>query len=80
MENLHFMNIENFIKGPLTTLLGFALMCAAAMAWFTSLEILNDITDIQAGGCFGLGCALMFMKDEIPSFIRKWVGNKIDKP
>lgn len=71
------MKIENFIKGPMTTLLGFLLMCTAALAWFTKIDLINEITDIQAGGCFGLGVALVFMKDELPGFIRRWVGNKM---
>lgn len=69
------MRFENFIKGPLTTLLGFCLIIAAAVAWLT--DYLNNITDWQALWVAGAGFGLMFMRDDIHILIKKFVEKKI---
>lgn len=65
---------ENFIKGPLTSLIGVVIMCAAAYGWW-----IDHLTDWQ-GGAFGIiGFALLFMRDNIPALIMEFVKTIIAK-
>ncbi len=58
--------IDNFIKGPLTTLLGLAMIVLAIWGWFT-----DHLTDPQAYALGGIGIVLMFVKDKIPDFVSR---------
>lgn len=66
--------IDNFIKGPLTSLLGFCLMITAFLAWFT-----DDLTDWQAGAVGIIGFALLFMRDKLPDFVSQFFTAVISK-
>jgi hypothetical protein len=68
------MKTENFIKGPLTTLLGLGLIVVAVVARLT--EYLKDINAWEALGLAAAGFGLMFMRDEIPGFIRNFINKK----
>lgn len=70
MENFNRL-LENFIRGPLTTLLGLAVMMASMILWF--FEMLSDTQAIVFGV---LGFLFVFMKDEIPGFIRSFIKKK----
>ena len=66
--------IDNFIKGPLTSVLGLILMCAAGYGWWT-----DELTDWQAGGAGIVGFALLFMRDKLPDFISRFFTALIEK-
>jgi hypothetical protein len=65
---------DNFIKGPLTSLLGFALMILSGYGWYTKV-----LTDAQAICCIIAGFALLFMKDKLPDFIGQFFKAIIEK-
>lgn len=60
--------MDNFIKGPLTSLLGLVAMIVAGYGWWQ-----DQLTDWQAGGFGTIGFALLFMRDQIPGFITQFV-------
>lgn len=62
------MKIENFFKGPLTTLIGFIAMITAGYLWFS-----GQISDWKAGAAVLVGFALMFMRDQVPGMITQAV-------
>lgn len=59
--------MDNFIKGPLTSLLGLVAMGAAGFGWW-----LDHLTDWQAGVLGIVGFALIFMRDQIPGFLTQF--------
>lgn len=65
---------DNFIKGPLTSLLGLIIMIVAGYGWYA-----DKLTDYQALGCAIAGFALLFMRDKLPDFIGKFFNAIIDK-
>lgn len=75
--------LDNFIKGPLTSILGLVLMAAAGYGWYTEW-----LTDLQGAGGGIVGFALLFMRDKLPVFlsslftglIEKFTGKKNDPP
>lgn len=66
--------LDNFIKGPLTSLIGLACMCAALFGWWT-----DWLTDWQGGGLGIIGFALLFMRDKLPDFISQFFTAIISK-
>lgn len=70
--------IENFIRGPLTTMIGLVILCGSVVGFY-----LGHVTPIAGGGFALFGLVLMFTKDKIPGFvdrifttvIRKFGGN-----
>lgn len=66
--------LDNFIKGPLTSLLGLAIMIASSIGWS-----FDWFTDWQGGITFIGGFALLFMRDKLPEFITKFVNAVINK-
>lgn len=68
-----FIHGENVIKGLFTSLLGCVIMSAASYGWW-----IDHLTDLQ-GAIFGtIGFALLFMRDQIPAFISRFLNKKID--
>lgn len=65
--------IDNFIKGPLTSILGLVAMGAAGYGWW-----IDHLTDMQASGLGLIGFCLLFMRDKLPDFISRWLNKKID--
>lgn len=57
--------IRNIIKGPITSVLGLAIICLTSYAC-----IFKDMNWIYEGlaGC-GFGCLLVFAPDSIPGYI-----------
>lgn len=68
------MRFENFIKGPLTTLLGFFVLVGCIVGWAT-----DWLTDWQAGGGSMVAFALMFMRDTIAEWLKQFVTAVINK-
>jgi hypothetical protein len=66
-------NIDNFLKGPMTSLLGFSVMVASVIFWF-----MDKIETEHAAGASAVGFVLLFMKDQMPGFISKWFNKKIE--
>lgn len=72
MENFNKL-LENFLKGPVTTLLGLAGMVAVIIFWFQ--EYLSDAQAITLGV---IAAVFFFLKDEIPGFLRTVVQGAFD--
>lgn len=68
------MKFENFIKGPLTTLLGFFVLVGCVLGW-----AIDYLTDWQAGGGAMVAFALMFMRDNIAQWMKDFVSAVINK-
>jgi len=66
--------IENFIKGPLTSLLGLVIMCVACYGWY--MDSLNDWQSIIA---LTVGFSLLFMKDKLPEYVGSFFKGVIGK-
>ena len=66
--------IENFIKGPLTSLLGLIMMAAAAFGWY-----IDYLTDWQGIGAGIAGFVLIGMRDKLPDFISQFFKVLLDK-
>lgn len=76
------MQLENFLKSFVTTIIGLALMALAVYelyeAWMTDLKMeWNDWLQILISGVGGY--ALMHMKDKISEWISSLVTAAIDK-
>jgi hypothetical protein len=65
---------DNFIKGPLTSLMGLVLMLASGYCWF-----IDYLTNWEAGGAAIIGFALLFMRDKLPGFIETFFKAVLDK-
>lgn len=66
--------IENFIKGPVMSLLGLVAMAASFYGWW-----IDYLTNWEAGGFCMVGFALLFMREEIPTFIKNFVSSITSK-
>jgi TRAP-type uncharacterized transport system fused permease subunit len=66
------MKFENVIKSVFTTLLGCVMMGVGFYGWYT-----DNLTDWQAVGSGVAGFALLFMRDQIPDFIRRVFNKKL---
>lgn len=67
------MKFINILKGPVSSVLGFLIMIGAVVSM--GLGVVAVIWEGLA--LFGAGFLLLFMKDEIPAFIRKVFEKKI---
>ena len=65
---------DNFIKGPLTSIIGLIVMCAAGYGWYT-----DHLTNWEGGGAGIVGFALLFMRDKIPGFITEFFKSLLSK-
>jgi hypothetical protein len=67
------MNIDNFLKGPVSSLVGIAIMAGS------SVSMGLGIIPVLWEGCvfFGLGFLALFMRDEIPGMIKRIFEKKI---
>lgn len=61
--------IDNILKGPLTSILGVAIMGLATYAMYVGTLTVKWEGSIL----FILGFCLLFMKDQLPSLIKKIV-------
>lgn len=66
---------DNFIKGPITSVLGLCAMVAAGYFWFTT----DHLTNWEAGVIAIGGFTLMFMKDKLPEFIGQFFKAALEK-
>lgn len=66
--------IENFIKGPVMTLFGLALMVLAAYGWWV-----DYLTDAEASGLGVIGFALCFLKTKLDDLVTEWLKKFIEK-
>jgi TRAP-type uncharacterized transport system fused permease subunit len=66
--------IENVIKQIWTTILGLVGMSLALYGWWE-----GTLTTWEAGGLATIGFALLFMRDEIPGFIKMFINAAIKK-
>ncbi len=69
------MKLENFIKGPLTSILGLVLMVFA----FYAYAISKEFTAWQAGGVALVGFLLGFMRLKLEDFVSEFIKAAIDK-
>jgi TRAP-type uncharacterized transport system fused permease subunit len=68
------MHFENIIKSLFTTLIGIVAMSLALYGWY-----LDELTDWQGGALGIIGFALLFMRDQIPGFLKKFAGLALNK-
>lgn len=61
--------VDNFIKGPLTSILGIIIFVAALVGWWLPETSDYALTDGQAVVIGLLGVILCFVKDKIPDFV-----------
>ncbi len=66
--------LDNFIKGPLTSIFGLVCMGTALFGWWT-----DWLTDWQGGGLGIIGLTLLFVKDKLPDFISQIFNALISK-
>ncbi len=69
------MKLENFIKGPLTSILGVVLMSFA----FYAYAITKEFTAWQAGGLALVGFLLVFMRLKLEDFVSEFIKAVIEK-
>lgn len=60
------MGFENVVKGLLTSILGAVMMGSAYYGWWS-----DGMSDWQAAVVGIIGFALLWMRDEIPAFIKE---------
>lgn len=67
------MKLTNFLKGPLSSILGIVIMAASIFAVIDSrIEVMWEGAIV-----FALGFMLLFMRDEIPGFIKRIFTKKL---
>lgn len=66
--------LDNFIKGPLTSLIGLVFMLSAGYGWW-----IEWLTDLQGAVAALAGFTLLFMRDKLPDFITQLVTALLDK-
>lgn len=79
-EESKYFHAENIGKNLITTIIGSVLMSASGGAyvasWFVDLPKLPSFTIL--GIVFGVGFALLFMRDKISTYIDIFTRKKID--
>jgi hypothetical protein len=74
VKKLTMLKLENFIKGPLTTLLGFVVMVAGGVGWWT------EYLDNQEGAVVALvGFSMCFMRGKIEEAMQNLFTVAIEK-
>jgi hypothetical protein len=68
------MHYENILKGIITTLIGALAMCAAFAGWF-----IGYLNNWEGGGLGIIGFMLLFMTDDIKTYVRKFGDALINK-
>lgn len=76
-----YLHIENIGKNLITTIFGIILMAIAVTAMTVNIfvpELIPKVEWYYLGGIFVLGFILMFMKDNMKTYIDIAVRKKID--
>lgn len=68
------MKWENIIKGIFTTLIGAAAMCYAFYGY-----IKDELTNWEAGGIAMIGFSLIWIREDIAGFIKRFVTAALNK-
>lgn len=63
---------DRIIKGYLMPIFGFAIMVMAAFAWWS-----DEVNDMTAGIVATIGFAIVYMRNSLPTYIRKVINKKL---
>lgn len=68
------MKWENILKGIFTTLIGAAAMAYSLYGWSK-----DELTNWQAGGLAMIGFSLLWIRDDIAGFIKRFADAALTK-
>ena len=64
---------DRIIKGYLMPIFGFALMVMAAVGWWQ-----YEVADMTAASIATVGFAIVYMRNSLPTYIKKVINKKLN--